>query len=181
MIKYLTAPMLLLAAAIACAADLRVPLQGRDDLVLSVPDDWKYQIRSPRPELPPTISVASAQRGEFLIMITPIWPGPGKGAPDAQEIRGLVQGAASGVQPKAVERELPLREIAATDKAGYYFDATDKAPEPDGYKFLTQGAIGFKELRVTFTILVNGEPAKVRGQALEALRTMRRQARGSAT
>jgi hypothetical protein len=54
---------------------------------------------------------------------------------------------------------------------GFYFSATDRAPKPDEYKFLTQGVVRVGELSVTFTILTNDGQDAVVKQALDALKS----------
>jgi len=94
--------------------------------------------------------------------------------PTLDTIRRLVESAARQAQPQAVEHDLPLHRFAGAKTNGYYFSATDREPEPNGYKYLTQGALVLNELCVAFTVLVNGEPQKPTEQALEMLRTGRR-------
>jgi hypothetical protein len=38
---------------------------------------------------------------------------------------------------------------------GYYFSATDRAPKPGEFKYLTQGILHIGELVASFTILSN--------------------------
>ena len=47
-------------------------------------------------------------------------------------------------------------------------------PEADGYKFLTQGAMGLADLRISSTILTNGNSAEIVEKALEMLNAMRK-------
>ena len=49
-----------------------------------------------------------------------------------------------------------------------FYSATDRAPKPGEFKFLTQGIVRVGELAVTFTIPNDGQEAVVK-QALEAL------------
>ncbi|WP_298212941.1 hypothetical protein [Acidovorax sp.] len=156
------------------AEELRVPLPGRDDLVINLPVQWRAQIRRPHGELPPSVAISGPDAKALQMFITPIWPVGSAPSPTADELRGLVQAGATRVQPKAVESELPLKNLGAPGKTGYYFSATDRAPEPDGYQHLTQGVLGMNELRVTFTVLVNGAPQEPTAQALELLRSLRR-------
>jgi hypothetical protein len=51
-----------------------------------------------------------------------------------------------------------------------YFSATDRAPKPGEYKFMTQGMLQVGELSVTFTILTNEGQELVIKQALDALK-----------
>ncbi len=172
---FITLLTMLLVASAVYADDLRISIPDRDDLVLSIPAGWKTEVHSSRPDLPPTIGMTSGKQNEVMILITPAWPASAAaGPPGAEEIRKLVQDAADAVKSRAVESTLPLNELDAPGMLGFYVTATDREPEPDGFKYLTQGAIGFGELRVTFTILLNGEPKVVTEQALQVLRNMRR-------
>lgn len=173
----LRAAALLLASAFtlpAWADELRVPLPGRDDLVIDVPAGWQAQVRRPQAALPPTVALSGAGTSSFQVLITPIWPQGTAPAPTANDVRVLVQGAAGQARSRAVETELPLKDLMASGKSGYYFSATDRQPEPGGYKYLTQGAVTVNELRVTFTVLVNGQAQPTTDLALELLRSMRR-------
>jgi hypothetical protein len=61
-------------------------------------------------------------------------------------------------------------EFQGRSGPGFYFSATDRAPKPGEYKFLTQGIVRVGELSVTFTILTNDGQEAVVKQALEALK-----------
>lgn len=174
MLKIFVPLLSLLLAMSATAAGLVVSLPGHDSLVLAVPEGWQAQVRRPRADLPPTVVVVSATSGAFQMLITPMWPMGSAAVPTLPEIRGLVDEAAQNAKDQAVEPSLSLKELTGPDTGGYYFSATDRQPEPNGYKYLTQGALMSKELRITFTILINGEPKKPAAQALEMLRTARR-------
>ena len=175
MFKSAATSLLALSLALpALAAELRVPLPGRDDLVMDLPEGWHAQIRRPRPELPPTVEITGADAAALQVLDTPIWPVAPAQTPTANDIRALVQGAADRARPRAVEAELKLSDLAATGRHGYYFSATDRTPEPGGFRHLTQGAVAEGELRVSFTILANGEADEPTSQALALLRSMRR-------
>ena len=180
----LTMPMNKAAAALlaltlsvpAFAEELRVTIPGHDDLILDVPSSWHASVHQTQPTLPPTISVSPAHPPAAQLLITPAWPTGGATAPTSNDIRKLAQMAAATAQRRAVEPELKLRDLDASGKSGYYFSATDRQPEPNGFKYLTQGAIGLNELRITFTILDNEESKSATKTALELLRSMRRTA-----
>lgn len=124
--------------------------------------------------MPPTIVIGTEDRTAFVLLLTPIW-GPGSSntpATDAQ-LKSLVEFSAADVKPKAVEPKLPISKVGGGAQ-GYYFAATEKQPEPAGYKYLTQGAVGLNELRVTFTLLANNEPKKLQEQVLQLMRGLKR-------
>ena len=90
-------------------------------------------------------------------------------------MREQVRRASDEPKARAVERELPVVEFSGPTGFGAYFSATDRAPEPDGYKYLTQGMFVMSDVQITFTVLVNGETAPVWQQVLEVLKTIRRE------
>jgi hypothetical protein len=173
MLQKILASLALFATLSALAGELRVNLPGHDDLVFDLPTGWNSRIKRPRPDLPPTIFIASVAPKSYEIQITPIWPVGIAKAPSSADIRAMVQGALAQAAPQAVESELKISDLGSSGKPGYYFSATDRAPEADGFKFLTQGAIAVDELRVAFTILSKGEDNQAVGQALEMLRSVR--------
>lgn len=177
--RLLPAVLALFISYAANAAELAVTLPKRDALVLQVPSGWTHQINRPRADLPPTIVFSSSEPMAFQVLITPIWPVGNAPPPDRNNIRRLVEGAAKQAAAQSVEREIPLQELSGAGRFGYYFSATDRNPKHDEYKFLTQGALGYGELRITFTVLANGKPQPVVIQTLELLRTLQR-SRGTA-
>jgi hypothetical protein len=108
------------------------------------------------------------------MVLTPIWPAKGAQATPSSELRAQTQAAATQAQPKAVESELPLKDLGASGKVGYYFSATNRARDAGGFKHLTQGVLGMNELQVNFTVLANGDAEEPTDLALEMLRSMRR-------
>ena len=174
MLRIITTLLALFMAVSVAAEELRVPLQGRDDLVFDLPAGWQGQVRRARPDLPPTVAIAGSPAGSLQMLITPIWPSGSAKGPTPEELRGLVRGASDQVRSQAVERDIEISELGAPGKTGYYFSVTDRQPEPGGYKYMTQGAMGLNELRITFTVLVNGDPQALRATALELLRNLRR-------
>ncbi|MCZ8092240.1 MAG: hypothetical protein O9331_02010 [Acidovorax sp.] len=128
----------------------------------------------PRAELPPSVAISGPDASALQMVITPIWPVNGAQPATPSELRAQVQGAATRAKPKAVEAELPLKDLGASGKVGYYFSATDRAPDTGGFKHLTQGALGMNELQVTFTVLANGQAEEPTALALEMLRSLRR-------
>jgi hypothetical protein len=162
------------AATPAIAGEIRVDLPRRDGLVFAAPDGWRHQVKSGGPDVPPTISFAPADRRELLVLVTPLWPVAAKGAARLQDVRRYVQAGADRASSRAVEPNVELLEFAGTGKRGFYFSAIDRAPEPDGYRYMTQGGFAFDELNFTFTILMNRDHEANRRQALTMLREMRR-------
>jgi hypothetical protein len=161
-----------IAAAGEQTKDRRYTLLGHGALQMKVPASWKEEVKQQSDKLPPTITFQPASGAQFLIGITPFW----KESEDAPELndyatRRMVQRAADKAQEIAVEKTLKIIYLEGSSGHGYYFSATDKAPEKGGYKFLTQGILLVDELAVTFSILTNDEKKEVESAALEMLKT----------
>ncbi len=63
-----------------------------------------------------------------------------------------------------------LHGLVGPNSRGYYFFATDRAPAPGEWKYLTQGAVQVGAIALTFTILTNdGQEADAKA-ALELIR-----------
>jgi hypothetical protein len=168
--------LLLAFGVIAIAAeqtkDRRYPLPGHGIFQMKVPASWKDEVKQPANDLPPTITLRPASGDQFQVIITPFW----KTSEDAPALndysaRRMVQRAADAAQPNAVEKNLKIIEVQGSSGHGYYFSATDKAPEPGSYKFLTQGILRVGELAVAFTILTKDGQKEVDSAALTMLQS----------
>jgi len=161
-----------IAAAAEQTSDRRYTLPDHGVFQMKVPASWKEEVQQPDDNrLPPTIAFRPASGDQFLILITPFWQTKKDEPPLSNgEIQKMVQRAADGAQPNAAEKTLKIIEIRGSAGRGYYFSATDKAPEAGGYKYLTQGALLVGELTVTFTILTNEDKKDVDSAALTMLK-----------
>ena len=169
---------LIVAGLNVSAREVRVPVSGRGTVVLSVPDSWDEGIDRSDVNASPTVILVPSKGKAFHIQMSVIWPGtPGVPNLTREAVREQVRRASDGPKAQAVERELPVVEFSGPKGFGAYFSATDRAPEPDGYKYMTQGMVVMSDVRITFTVLVNGEPAPVLQQVLEILKNMRREPR----
>jgi hypothetical protein len=163
------------AAASACAADTaarKYPLAQRGSLQMSVPATWADEVRTPPGGVPPTIMFRPRSAAPFEILVTPIWPA----RPDIPEatpeaMRSSVQRAIDEAKPDSVEQDIPIRELTGASGPGFYFSATDKAPKPGEYKYLTQSIVKVNDLTVTFTILTNDGQEQVAKDALDMVRS----------
>jgi hypothetical protein len=175
MIKALAPLLALLASLPAFAADLTVTIPGYDSLVIPVPDGWQSRIRrSSDPEVPPTAALTAGSPVTFLMLVTPMGHRPNQPDPTMEELRRMSGFDAERAKRVAIESNLPLKELAGTELRGYYFSATDREPKPDDFKYMTQGMLMSRELRIGFTLLANGDPTTLTQQALEVLKTARR-------
>ncbi len=156
----------------AAASPQAFDLPDHGTLTLFVPDGWMGEMKQPRSQSPPTITMGPRSGPKFMIFITAGWPTASAGKlPDENAIRSEVAGAAKNVAPQSADGAPSLREIKGVDGGGFYFAATDRAPKPGEAKYLTQGIIRVGEISLAFTVLTNdGQEAVVRS-ALDMLRT----------
>ncbi len=147
-------------------------LPDHGNLRLQTPVSWKDDLRQPPHRLPPTIDFKPGTGKPFEILITPIWPmGKDMTPPSAEGIQALVKRVAEHAKPQAVERDINLKELKGPSGIGYYFFATDRAPKPDEYKYMTQGAILVGDIALAFTILTNDGQDSVITDALSMLKS----------
>ncbi|MGD0503589.1 MAG: hypothetical protein ABSD02_12670 [Steroidobacteraceae bacterium] len=156
----------MLVTASAAASGVSPHSYGLPDhgaLTLLIPDGWTSEFKHPPNRLPPTIGLMPRSGMPFAVLITAGWPtGPLSEAPDEATIRSEIAAAARGVASQSVEGVLPLVEIKGVNGGGFYFAATDRAPNPGEYKHLTQGVIRVGEITLAFTVLTNdGQEAEV--------------------
>ena len=153
-------------------SERRFTLPDHGYLVIQVPRDWKDQNGQPPNRLPPTIAFGPGSGKPFRVLMTAIWPATKDRPPQSpDQVRATVERSAQGAKPQAVERDLHILEFQGRSGPGFYFSATDRAPKPGEYKFLTQGIVRVGELSVTFTILTNEGQELVVKQALDALKS----------
>lgn len=152
-------------------SDREFPLPDVGYLQLPMPTEWKDLVRQPQQELPPTITLAPAKGESFQVLITPLWAvRPGIVVPGPEEIRKMVNKAADEAKSQAIEQVIPLKEITGTSGIGYYFSATDRAPKPGEFKYLTQGILRVGELALIFTVLTNDGGEMALANAMEMLK-----------
>ena len=158
----------MLSATAAFAADTAksYDLPGHGAFRLQVPEGWRDEVRTVGADLPPTISFTPVGGRRFEILVTPIWPMKGKAPASEDTLRGVVDVGLKEAQPRAVESQLAVKEVPGMPGRGYYFAATDRQPEPNGYTRMAQGAARVGTLTVTFTILTNSGQRDVVDAAL---------------
>jgi hypothetical protein len=164
---------LLLRPLCVSAGELRaqvLPLPNHGSLHLSAPPSWHSKVTRPAGDLPPTFEFTPVSGSGFKVLVTPLWSNePGAAHPSLALARKTVEHAATAAMQQSVESQLPLKDLKGHAVAGYYFSATDRAPEPGGYKHLTQGALVLGDLLVTFTALTNDGSEDATREALAAL------------
>ena len=170
------AAVLLSPIGVSLAADAtatrKFPLPERGDFQMTVPTAWNDQLHQPPQALPPTIAFRARQGKPFEVLVTPIWRArPGIPVATKDTIRQNVQKAANDAKSQAVEEAISIVEFSGSAGPGYYFSATDKAPKPGEYKYMTQGMLKVNDLTVTFTILTNDGQEQVTTDAIGMLKS----------
>lgn len=167
----------LVAVVVACWPGLALAtpqsfvMPGHGTLLLNVPDGWKSDLKQPPGGLPPTIGFGGQSGGSFIVLVTAVWgSSPGSAAPDDAKIKATVVSAAKSAESQSVEGSLALQSLGGASGRGYYFRATDRAPKPGEWKYLTQGMIRTGGIALTFTILTNDAQAAIELAALEMIR-----------
>ncbi len=132
------------------------PLPDFGILQFHVPADWKDDVSQPGDRQEPTISFKPKSGKPFNILVTPHWP-PGRGMspPGADALYRRVQKRTEEIKSGAVEDRIDIRKLDGTSATGYYFSATDRAPEEGGYRYMTQGIARTGNVLMHFTILAN--------------------------
>ena len=164
-----------LAGVTSCAwaEDVRVPISTGGALVLPVPEGWRSSMQ---PGPAPTVSLTPARGGSFQVLVSALVAPDGRVASASREsIRRHVEAGATEAKSQSVERSLVIQSFGSGDVQGNYFSATDRAPKPGEFKYMTQGVMSVGGLPVTFTILSNGNAQEVVEPALRMLAAARKE------
>lgn len=138
---------------------------------LQVPKQWGDEVRQAPNRLPPTIVFRPKGEKTFEILLTPIWPASkDTSVLDSEKIEKIVRQNAQKAEQQSVESRVMVKELRGASGTGYYFFATDRAPSPGEYKYMTQGMIRVGDLVVTFTVLTHDANSADANNALNMLR-----------
>lgn len=144
----------------------RLPDHGL--LELSVPESWKEEVRQPPFRLPPTIILRPKEKDDFVIMITPLWNPNGEETFDpVDEIKKLMKEEASLTKTHSIEKKLVLRPLKGPATNGYYYGATDKAPEPGEWEYMVRMGGASGKLLISGTCLTHEKDSPAVNTALE--------------
>ncbi len=172
-IRNLALAALLVANSAAPAEDTGArlyELPNLDIFEMKLPPGWNDTVDQPPDGGPPTIQLHPTEGAPFEIYVTPAWPeGPEETAPEVEALREQVRDAAERVRDQVDEQPLEIRRLQAASGVGFYFVATGRAPQPEDYRYMNQGALQVGELTVMFTILTNQDQEAVVEEALAML------------
>ena len=154
------------------AATSHIALPGGDDLWLDIPAAWNQKFEAPDSKTPPSVRLMQRQGATFNVLITPLSGTPMGGAiADPNKLRAIVTTISRDALAQSVEMTIPVHELTGTDVHGFYFSATDRAPKPEEWKYLTQGMVNIDGAPFAFTILTNDGQEAIGKAALEVIRT----------
>ena len=146
------------------------PLLDNNRLQLTVPPSWQDELQQPPRGLPPRIVFKPETGASFQILLTPFSAaGPDIPPLIANDLRRKVEGAAEHARAQAIEQVIKVKELVGASGLGYYFSATDRAPAPGEYTYMTQGVRQVGSLLITFTILTNDGQTQTVADALAML------------
>jgi hypothetical protein len=159
------------ALAADAAVERTYSFPGHGMLVLHLPAGWEDQLRKSAGDAPPTIVLSGFEGTPFVVKITLLWPTPGTAADfgTPKSMYDIVVNAARAAEKQSVEGRLDIVTMGGGRGPGFYFDATDRAPKPGDFKYMTQGAVSLGQLACTFTILSNDAKLVVKNKTLTML------------
>ena len=152
----------------------RLPVGDRDLLVLEMPLVWKQIDRSAADDTVRSFMFTAGEGKAFKVIVTPLAAQMLKfGFSRPENIRALVENEGTDLLLNAVESKVRLEELRAGDVVGYYFTLTDRAPKPGEFKYMIEGARGFPQMLVMFTILTHDRQSEVCREALSMIAASR--------
>lgn len=132
----------------------QVSLGASGSIVLLAPESWDdTTVKGPGPTIRFRPKSGPKSGPPFEVLVT-VLPAVGQKF-DAQKLRGIAEQMTAGAQDQAVEEKLELLEFKGQTGTGYYFSATDRAPKPDEFKYLSSGILPVGDRLMTFTLLSN--------------------------
>lgn len=148
------------------------PLPDHGAIQLRVPKSWQDETRQTPDRMPPTIVFSSKGGIPFQVLITPFYSvRPSMEMPKLAEVRSSVENAALRAKSQSVEKSITVKELKGSGGHGYYFSATDKAPQAGAFKHMTQGMLRVGDLAPTFTVLTNKGGEGIVADVLAMLRS----------
>lgn len=147
----------------------RFTVSKRNRLKLALPANWRAGMRQDPSGMTSTIKVWPNGGEQFEMLISRI---PQK---DAQEpvtperLLQIVRERGQMAVSQSAEQKLDVKELGPGEWKGYYYRLTDKAPRPNAYKYMTQGAMSEGTVLFTFTYLTNSEKTFDQEQVLRLL------------
>ena len=130
-----------------------------------VPKTWKRDREAQNPMGgTPTIQFRPEIGKSFSVQVSVL---ENKG--DSKLVDQIAKSILDEYAPQSVEKNLKLKPLEGTYGVGQYLSATDPAPKPGEYKFVTSGVMPAEGLVVIFTVLTNDDQQAVVDAALKSV------------
>jgi hypothetical protein len=145
-------------------------LAGKATLILSVPSEWKQEIRNATTGSP-TIVFTPPAGSSFQLLITPI---PNVNAPvlaDPDKLRTLVKEDGWTLLARSVEKGVNPVELKGKAASGYSYTLTAKSPKKGGFPLITAGTLLAADYLVHFSLAHRDSDASLTAP-LEALQSL---------
>jgi hypothetical protein len=157
--------------SIWAASSSHIALPGGDELWLTIPTAWNEKFDSPQNNMPPGVWITPRQGPSFNVLITPLSGTPvGAAMTDETRLHSIVASVAKNALSQSVEMTIPVQILTGPHVHGFYIFATDRAPKPGEWKYLTQGMINIDGAPFAFTILTNDGQEAVAKAAMDLIR-----------
>ena len=148
----------------------RIKLPDHGYLDLPAPSAWLVKAERPLAFVAPTISFDPPEGNAFSVLITVIRNVNGDPKfNDAKSVSNAVAKARDMAVKSATTRHIPILELKGDQLTGYYFTATDRAPKPGEWRYMTHGSAALLDLLLTFTVFSNDPQQPEAAQALAML------------
>lgn len=146
----------------------KFPVSERTEIHLAAPASWSHEIAQAPLGLEATLEFKPKTGPSFHVLLTPI--GETK-EQSGEALRTFAEKMAQAAGEQSVEKKIELAEIKGDTVTGYSFSATDRAPKPGEFKYITSGVVRISNTMLTFTILTNDGQQDVVKQALAMIRS----------
>jgi hypothetical protein len=153
------------------AASSHIALPGGDQLWVTIPAAWNQKFEAPDKNTPPSLWLTARQGPTFNVLMSPLsGTAMGSAMSDDNKLHTIVASIARNTLSQSVEMAIPVQVLTGPHVHGYYIFATDRAPKPHEWKYLTQGLINIDGVPFAFTILTNDGQEAVAKAAMDLIR-----------
>lgn len=172
---------LLLAHGQASAEPLVIGQVGNHHVVTELPHGWVVESVQPSSAGVVTVRLTQGSAPDAVILLSVLQP-PAD-SPFNQASRKTVHEVTSVFAEQAsaqsIEGTLMVNTFESGHLQGAYFSATDKAPPPGDFKYLSRGTAALDGIVASFTALSNLDATSARDTVLQLVKALRAEANAS--
>ena len=147
----------------------RFTVSKQNRLKLALPENWRAGMRQDPSGMASTIKVWPNGGEQFEMLISRIPRKDAQKPVTPEHLLKIVRESGQLAASQSAEQKLDVKEFGPGNWKGYYYRLTDKAPRPNEYRYMTQGAMSEGTILFTFTFLTNSEKAFDQDQFLRLL------------